>query len=88
VTLRLDIFSIGHVAYLKAWSKFEVTPLPVDVELHLPLDDVDSSSDGLEERPPKDERRLLPLSHLEHHKVNGDEVVPTFMGTYTVMPKG
>jgi hypothetical protein len=37
--------------------------------------DVNSSSDGLEERPPKDKRRLLPFSHLEHHKVDGDDVV-------------
>jgi hypothetical protein len=73
--MRWNIFSIDHVAYVKVWSKLEGTPLIVDVELDLPLADVDSSPNGLEERPPKNEWWLLPFSHLEHHKVDRDEVV-------------
>jgi hypothetical protein len=54
--------------------------LSVDIEHDLPLANINSSSHGLEERPPKDERRLLPLSHLEHHEVDGDEVVSDLHG--------
>jgi hypothetical protein len=55
--------------------KLEGTSLTVDVELDLSLPDVDGSSHGLEEGPPKDEWRLLPLSHIEHHEVDRNEVV-------------
>jgi hypothetical protein len=70
--MRRNIFNFNHVAYLEAWLKLEGTPLAVNVELDLPLANVDGSSNGLEEMPPKDEWWLLPLSHLEYHKVNGD----------------
>jgi hypothetical protein len=60
--MRWNIFNFDHVAYLEAWSKLEGTPLVVDVELDLPLPEVDSGSDGLEERPPKNEWQLLSLS--------------------------
>jgi hypothetical protein len=73
--MRWNIFNFDHVAYLEEWSRLERTPLAVNVELDLPLVDVVGSSHSLEERPPKDEWWLLPLSHLEYHKVDGDEVV-------------
>jgi hypothetical protein len=44
VTMRWDIFNFDHVAYLEVWSKLEGTPLTVDVELDLPLPDVDGRS--------------------------------------------
>jgi hypothetical protein len=62
------------------WSKLEGTPLAINVELDLPLANINSSSHGLEERPPKDEWWLLPLSHLEFHEVDGDEVVSDLRG--------
>jgi hypothetical protein len=62
--MRWNIFNFNHVAYLEAWSKLEGTPLAVNVELDLPLANVNGSSHSLEERPPKDEWWLLPLSHL------------------------
>jgi hypothetical protein len=74
-TMRWNIFKFYHIAYLKALLRLEGTTLAVDVDLDLPLADVDGSSHDLEERPPKDEWWLLPLSHLEHHEVDGDEVV-------------
>jgi hypothetical protein len=67
-------------AYLKAWSKLEGTPFSVNVEHDLPLANIDSSPHGLEERTPKDEWWLLPLSHLEYHEVDGDEVVSNLHG--------
>jgi hypothetical protein len=78
--MRRNIFNFNHVAYLEAWSKLEGTPLAVNVELDLPLANVNGSSHGLEERPPKNEWWLLPLSHLEYHKVDGDEVVSDLHG--------
>jgi hypothetical protein len=54
-TMRRNIFNFDHISYIKAWSKLEKTPLTADVELDLPLADVDGSSHCLEERPPKDE---------------------------------
>jgi hypothetical protein len=57
------------------WSKFESTSLTIDVELDLSLADISDGSDGLEERPPKDEWWLLSFSHLEHHKVDANELV-------------
>jgi hypothetical protein len=86
--MKQNIFNFDHVAYLEAWSKLERTPLDVNVELDLPLADIDGSSHGLEEGPPKDEWWLLPLSHLEYHKVDGDEVVSDLHGTSSAMPKG
>jgi hypothetical protein len=86
--MRWNIFNFDHIAYLEAWSKLEKTPLAVDVKLDFPLADVDGSCDGLEERPLKDEWWLLPFSHLEHHKVDADEVVYDLHGTSTAMPKG
>jgi hypothetical protein len=73
--IRWNIFNFDHIAYLEAWSKLQGIPLAVDVELDLPLLDVDDRSHDIEEGPPKDEWRLLPLSHLEHHEVGRDEVV-------------
>jgi hypothetical protein len=73
--IRWNIFNFDHIAYLEAWSKLEGIPLAVDVELDLPLPDVDDRSHDIEEGPPKDEWWLLPLSHLEHHEVDRDEVV-------------
>jgi hypothetical protein len=73
--MRQNIFNFNHIAYLEAWSKLEGIPLAVNVELDLPLANINGSSHGLEERPPKDEWWLLPFSHLEYHKVHGDEVV-------------
>jgi hypothetical protein len=69
--MRRDIFNFDNITYLKAWAKLEGTSIAVDVELDLPLADVDGSSHGLDERPPKDEWWLLFISHLEHHEVNG-----------------
>jgi hypothetical protein len=60
--------------------ELEGTPFSVDIEHDLPLANINSSSYGLGERPPKDERRLLPLSHLEHNEVDGDEVVSDLHG--------
>jgi hypothetical protein len=59
--MRQNIFNFDHIAYLEAWSKLEGTSLAVDVELDLPLADVDGSSHSLEERHPKDEWRLSPF---------------------------
>jgi hypothetical protein len=59
--MRQNIFNFYNIAYLKAWSKLERTSLAVDVELDLPLADVDGTSHFLEERPPKDGLWLLPL---------------------------
>jgi hypothetical protein len=70
------------------WSKLEGTALSVNVELDLPLANVNGSSYDLEERTPKDECCILPLYHLEYHKVDGDEVVPTFTGASLATPKG
>jgi hypothetical protein len=75
-----NIFNFDHVAYLEVWLKLEGTPLTIDVELDLPLPDFHGSSHGLEKGPPKYEWQLLPFSHLEHHKVEGDEVVSDFHG--------
>jgi hypothetical protein len=69
------------------WSKLEGTPLAVNVELDLPLANVNGSSHGLEERPSKDEWWLLHLSHLEYHKVDRMKWCPTFTGTSSVVPK-
>src|SRR6185369_12227825 len=70
--VRRNIFDIDHVAYLDAWMKLELACGAIDVELDLPLANVDVRPCGLEERPPKYERRLPSLSHIENHKVNGD----------------
>jgi hypothetical protein len=86
--MRWNIFNFNHISYLEAWSKLETTLLVVYVKVNLPLGIINSSSHGLEERPPNDEWWLLPLSHLEYHEVDGDEVGPTFTGTSSVMPKG
>jgi hypothetical protein len=74
-TMMWNIFNFNNIAYLEAWSKLEGTPFAVNVELDLPLANINIISNGLEERPPKDEWWLLPLSHLEYHEVDGDEVV-------------
>jgi hypothetical protein len=87
--MRWNIFNFDHVAYLEGWSKLERTPLAIDVELDLPLADVDGSSHGLEERPPKDEWWLLLLSPISSTtKSTGMKWCPTFTGTSTTMPKG
>jgi hypothetical protein len=86
--IRWNIFNFNHIAYLEAWSKLEGTSFSDDVEHDLPLANINSSSHGLEEGPPKDERRLLPLSHLEHHEVDGDEMVFDLHGHISTMPKG
>jgi hypothetical protein len=78
--MRWNIFNFNHIACLELWSELERTPFSVNIEHDLPLANINSSSHGLEERPPKDERRLLPLSHLEHHKVDRDEVVSDLHG--------
>jgi hypothetical protein len=78
--MRWNVFNFDHVAYLETWSKLERTPLAVNVELDLPLADINGSSHGLKGRPPKDERWILPLSHVEYHKVDGDEVVSDIHG--------
>ena len=56
--VRRNIFDIDHVAYLEAWTKLEFACGAIDVELYLPLANVDVRPCGLEERPPKYERRL------------------------------
>jgi hypothetical protein len=73
--MRWNILNFNHIAYLEAWSKIERTLLAVNVKVDLPFANINSSSHGLEERPPKDEWWLLPLSHLEYHEVNRDEVM-------------
>jgi len=70
--VRRNIFDIDHVSYLEAWTKLELACGAIDVELDLPLANVDVRPCGLEERPPKYERCLAPFSHIENHKVNGD----------------
>jgi hypothetical protein len=75
-----NIFNFNHIAYLEAWSKLEGTPFSIDVKHDLPLANINGSSHGLEERPPKDEWWLLPLSHLEYHEVDGDKVVSDLHG--------
>jgi hypothetical protein len=52
-TIRRNVFNFNHVSYLKAWSKLEGTPITVNVELDLPLANINGSSHGLEERPRK-----------------------------------
>jgi hypothetical protein len=79
-TMMWNIFNFNNIAYLEAWSKLEGTPFAVNVELDLPLANINIISNGLEERPPKDEWWLLPLSHLEYHEVDGDEVVSNLHG--------
>jgi hypothetical protein len=86
--MRWNIINFNHIAYLEAWSKLEETPFSVNVEHDLPLANIDSSSHGLEERPPKDERWLLPLPHLSTTKSTGMKWCPTFTGTSSAMPKG
>jgi hypothetical protein len=86
--MRWNIFNFNHIAYLEAWSKLESTFLAINVKVDLPLANINSSSHGLEERPPKDEWWLLPFSHLEYHEVDGMKWCPTFMGTSSAMPKG
>jgi hypothetical protein len=78
--MRWNIFNINHIAYLEVWSKLERTLLDVNVKVDLPLADINSSSHGLEERPPKDEWWLLPLSRLEYHEVDGDYVMSNLHG--------
>jgi hypothetical protein len=78
--MRWNIFNFNHIAYLEAWLKLERTPIAVNVELDLPLANMNGRSHGLEETPPKDEWWLLPLSHFEYHEVNGDEVVSDLHG--------
>jgi hypothetical protein len=51
--MRLNIFNFNHIAYLKAWSQLEGTPFSVNVEHDLPLANINSSSHGIEERPPR-----------------------------------
>jgi hypothetical protein len=69
--MRWNIFKSNHIAYFEAWPKLERTLLAVNVEVDLPLANINSSSHVLEERPPKDDWWLLPLSHLEYHEVDG-----------------
>jgi hypothetical protein len=84
--MRWNIFNFDHIAYLKVWSKNEGTPLAVDVELDLPLPDVNGSSHGLKEGPSKDEWRLLPpISSTT--KSTWMKWCPTFMSTSAAMPK-
>jgi hypothetical protein len=78
--MRRNIFIFNHIAYLEMWSKLEGTPFSVDVEHDFPLANINGSSHSLEERPPKDEWWLLPLSHLEYHEVDGDEVMSDLHG--------
>jgi hypothetical protein len=66
--MRWNIFNFNHIAYLEAWPKLERTFLAINVEVDPPLANINSSSHGLEERSPKDEWWLLPLSHLEYHE--------------------
>jgi hypothetical protein len=54
-TMRWNILNLNLISYLKTWSKLEGTPFSVDVEHDLRLANINSSSHGLEERPPKDE---------------------------------
>jgi hypothetical protein len=58
------------------------------VELDLPLAKINGSSHSLEEKPPKDEWWLLPLSISSTTKSTGMKWCPTFMGTSSAMPKG
>jgi hypothetical protein len=80
VTMRWTIFNFNPIACLEAWSKLEGTLFAVNVKLDLPLANINGSSQGIEEMPPKDEWWLLPLSHLEYHEVDGDEVVSDLHG--------
>ena len=66
--MRRNIFDIDHVAYLDAWTKLELACGAIDVELDLPLANIDVRPCGLEERPPKNVRRLAPFSHIENQK--------------------
>ena len=72
-TLPVESIGVGMTrTILEAWTKLEFACGAIDVELYLPLANVDVRPCGLEERPPKYERRLAPFSHIENHKVNGD----------------
>jgi hypothetical protein len=66
--MRWNILNFDHIAYLKEWLKLEGTPLVVDVELDLPIADIDGSSHGLEKRPPKDEWWFLPSQALRSQR--------------------
>jgi hypothetical protein len=88
VTMRWNKFNFNHIAYLKAWSKLERTPLAVNFELDLPLPTSMVAPTVLRKGLPRMSGgfSLSPISSTT--KSTGMKWCPTFTGTSLAMPKG
>jgi hypothetical protein len=82
------IFDLDHGALLRPGLKRELFFPSIHVEADLSSSNIDHCSSSAQQWPPEDEQGFFGYIHVEHHKVDKDEVVPNLHWNIVLMHSG